>query len=109
VDENFRNSSLTLRQLTTIKYKGDFECWQSMLNLTSEIKNSDLIKCLEIVISNEKYYMDCNVAGEFQIKNEKNTFKINANIDFSTLNSSECNEIIQIMWKISEKLKTIIV
>ena len=109
VAEKFRNSSVTLRELTTIKYKGDFKCWQSLLNFSSEIKNSNLLKNFEIVISNEKYYMDCNVAGEFQTINEKNTFKINLNTDFSTLKSSECNEIIQLMWTISEKIKKILV
>ena len=110
VIEKFRKDFVTLRQLKQIKYTGGYQCWQSFLNFDDMASlNKDLISKLEIIVSNETYYTDCNVAGVFQTKNEKNTFKINTNIDFAKLSHSQCEEIIQGMWQISEKLKNIVI
>ena len=106
--EQFRNDFVTLRQMKTIKYKGGFQCWQSLLDF-DEIPNQDLISKLEIIVSNETYYTDCDEAGVFQSRNDKNTFKINSRVDFNKISLSECDEMIQLMWKISEKLKKIII
>ena len=108
VVEQFRNDFVTLRQMKTIKYKGGLECWQSLLDF-DEIPNQDLISKLEIIVSNETYYTDCDESGVFQSRNDKNTFKINAHVDFNKISSSECDAMIQFLWKISEKLNKIII
>ena len=94
--------------MKTIKYKGGLECWQSLLDF-DEIPNQDLISKLEIIVSNETYYTDCDESGVFQSRNDKNTFKINAHVDFNKISSSECDAMIQFLWKISEKLNKIII
>jgi len=110
VNEKFRQNDVTLRHLKSIKYKGDWTCWQRLLNLDEQPKLfQNLIGNLELIVSNETYFTDLNVSGEFQTKNEKNTLKLNANIDFSYMNETECDDIIKLMWTISEKLKNIVV
>jgi len=110
VNEKFRQNDLTLRHLKLIKYKGDWRCWQTFLNLDENLKLfKNFIQNFELIVSNEIYFTDLNVSGEFQTKNEKNTLKLNANIDFSYLNETECDDIIKLMWTISEKLNNIVV
>ena len=58
----------------------------------------NLVRNFELIVSNETYFTDLNVSGEFQTKNEKNTLKLNANIAFSDMNETECDEIIKLMW-----------
>ena len=110
VNEKFRQNDVTPRHLKSIKYKGDWTRWQRLLNLDEKQKFfQSLIGNLELIVSNETYFTDLNVSGEFQTKNEKNTLKLNANIDFSYMNETECDDIIKLMWTISEKLKNIVV
>jgi len=109
-NEKFRQSDLTLRHLKSIKYKGDWTCWETLLNLDENPKLfQNLVGNLELIVSNETYYTDVNVSGEFQTKNEKNTLKLNSNIDFSVMNETECDDTIKLLWTISEKLKNIVV
>ena len=101
---------MTLRHLKTIKYKGDWTCWETLLNLDENLKLfQNLVGNLELIVSNETYYTDVNVSGEFQTKNEKNSLKLNSNIDFSVMNETECEDTIKLLWTISEKLKNIVV
>ena len=110
MNEKFRQTDLTLRHLNSIKYKGDWTCWQRLLNLDEKTKLlQNLMRNLELIVSNETYFTDLNVSGEFQTKNEKNTLKLNAHINFSYMNETECDDIIKLMWTISEKLKKIVV
>jgi hypothetical protein len=109
-NEKFRQSDLTLRHLKSIKYKGDWTCWQTLLNLHEKPKLlQNLVRNFELIVSNETYFTDVNVSGEFQTKNEKNTLKLNSNIDFSDMNETECDDTIKLLWTISEKLKNIVV
>jgi len=111
VNESFRKSELTLRHLNSIKYKAAWMCWQSLLNLDENTPKSlqAVLSRIEICVSKEIYFTDVNAYGEFQTKNEKNTLKLNASIDFSVVNETDCAEIIQMMWTISEKLNKIVV
>ena len=86
-------------------------CWQSLLNLDENTPKSlqAVLSRIEICVSKEIYFTDVNAYGEFQTKNEKNTLKLNASIDFSVVNETDCAEIIQMMWTISEKLNKIVV
>ena len=111
VQEKFRRSNvITLRKLKTIAYRGDYSCWQSLLNLDEmNSLEQSLLTQFEINVSNETYYTDCNVDGIFQTKSEKNTLNINLSLNFNALSSLESDTVIKIMWKISEKFSKIVV
>lgn len=110
--DDFRSSSVFVRDSESKKYYGDYENWKFLFDMTKvnlpDNISKEFFKNFRICFSKSKEFSLPDDKGLFSVKSNRLELSISSKIDVNSLKSSEINDLVLLCWYIIQVFSKIL-